>query len=97
MNLLLGRIPIDRFPFPLDRQASETQLQGIADRMPGVGRTGDSLESLAEGFLQIAVTHMAEAVRSVSTAEGTDVRDMALVGFGGAAGQHLCRVAARWA
>ncbi|MCG8648882.1 MAG: hydantoinase B/oxoprolinase family protein, partial [Pirellulales bacterium] len=44
-------------------------------------------------FLQIAVTHMAEAVRTVSTSEGTDPRNMTLVGFGGAAGQHLCRVA----
>ncbi len=53
----------------------------------------DSAESLAEGFLKIAVTHMAEAVRTVSTAQGTDVRAMALAGFGGAAGQHLCRIA----
>ncbi len=37
---------------------------------------------------------MAEAVRTVSTAQGSDVRGMALVGFGGAAGQHLCRIAA---
>ena len=36
---------------------------------------------------------MAEAVRTVSTAQGSDVRNMVLVGFGGAAGQHLCRVA----
>jgi 5-oxoprolinase (ATP-hydrolysing) len=94
VNLLLGRIPSQRFPFPLDRLASERQLQRIADQLSGDGGSVGSLESLAEGFLQIAVTHMAEAVRSVSTAEGTDVRTMTLVGFGGAAGQHLCRVAA---
>ena len=51
------------------------------------------IEHLADGFLRIAVTHMAEAVRSVSTAQGTDVRQMALVGFGGAAGQHVCQIA----
>ena len=46
-------------------------------------------EALAEGFLNIAVTHMAEAVRTVSTARGVDVRSMALVGFGGAAGPEI--------
>ena len=93
VNLLLGRIPVDRFPFPLDIQAAASRLSHIATQVPDAGRNHQSVELLAEGFLQIAVAHMAEAVRSVSTAEGTDVRTMSLVGFGGAAGQHLCRVA----
>ncbi len=37
---------------------------------------------------------MAEAVRTVSTAQGSDPRDCALVGFGGAAGGHVCAIAA---
>ena len=92
INLLLGRVAEKRFPFPLNRQAASEALQTVLQQLPEDSRL-ESTESLAEGFLSIAVTHMAEAVRTVSTAEGSDVRNMALVGFGGAAGQHLCRVA----
>ena len=92
VNLLLGRIPKHRFPFPLNLDAARRRLQEIRRRIDNSGKF-DSDEQLADGFLQIAVTHMAEAVRNVSTAQGTDVRDMALVGFGGAAGQHVCKVA----
>jgi 5-oxoprolinase (ATP-hydrolysing) len=90
VNLLLGRLPESRFPFPLDRAAAQGRLAEVAEKMP---EPPPSLPALADGFLQIAVTHMAEAVRAVSTAEGSDVRTMSLVGFGGAAGQHLCRLA----
>ena len=90
VNLLLGRIPAERFPFPLDREAARRRLTEIASR---TSQTWRHLDELAAGFFRIAVTHMAEAVRKVSTAEGSDPRAMALVGFGGAAGQHLCRVA----
>ena len=92
VNLLLGRVPENRFPFPLNRQAATEALQSVLQKIPQEsGLT--STEQLAEGFFSIAVTHMAEAVRAVSTAQGSDVRNMVLVGFGGAAGQHLCRVA----
>ncbi|TWU33006.1 hydantoinase B/oxoprolinase family protein [Novipirellula artificiosorum] len=89
INVLLGRLPVDRFPFPLDRDAALRRLEQVAAKLPGI----QDLDTLAEGFLQIAITHMAEAVRTVSTAEGNDVRKMSLVGFGGAAAQHLCRIA----
>ena len=90
VNVLLGRLPIDRFPFPLLPDASRERIEHVAGRLPN---PPESVESLAEGFLDIAVTHMAEAVRAITTARGVDVRDHALVGFGGAAAQHLCRVA----
>lgn len=116
VNLLLGRLRVDRFPFPLLPAASRERIAHVASRMPanddsdasdqgGIGyqpvdSRDDRLEtyptgheSLAEGFLDIAVTHMAEAVRAITTARGVDVRRHALVGFGGAAAQHICRVA----
>ncbi|TWT53598.1 Acetophenone carboxylase gamma subunit [Rubripirellula amarantea] len=92
VNFLLGRLPQSKFPFRLDGEAARSQIESIVDAMKGHS-TDMSIEELAEGFLQIAVTHMAEAVRTVSTAEGSDVRKMTLVGFGGAAGGHVCRVA----
>ncbi|OYP37641.1 hydantoinase B/oxoprolinase family protein [Rhodopirellula sp. MGV] len=90
INLLLGRLSIERFPFPLSIDASQERLEHVAGKMPN---TGQSVEALAEGFLDIAVTHMAEAVRAITTARGVPLEDHALVGFGGAAAQHLCRVA----
>ena len=91
VNVVLGRLPAERFPFPLDRGAAERALSAIHQSLPN--SIAASPAELAEGFLQIAVTQMAEAVRSVTMAAGNDVREMALVGFGGAAGGHLCRVA----
>lgn len=91
VNLLLGRIPTDRFPFPLDVTAAKNKLTQQANKLPPSKTL--SVEELADGFFDIAITHMAEAVRTVTTAQGSDVRDMALAGFGGAAGQHLCRIA----
>ena len=92
VNLLLGRIPAHKFPFPLHVGAAQRELERVRRRLPE-GVRFDTDEGFAEGFLEIAVTHMAEAVRSVSTAQGNDVREMVMVGFGGAAGQHVCRVA----
>ncbi|WP_153555592.1 hydantoinase B/oxoprolinase family protein [Roseimaritima sediminicola] len=100
LNLVLGRIAPERFPFPLDRDAAVARLQEIVDRLPrpesGSGPLpgdGPQYLLLAEGFWKIAVGHMAEAVRTITTAEGVDARPLTLVGFGGAAGQHLTAVA----
>lgn len=91
INVVLGRLPVERFPFKLDPQAATDALQCVFESLGE--SVASSPEALAEGFLQIAVTEMAEAARVVTTAAGNDVRKMALVGFGGAAGGHLCRVA----
>jgi 5-oxoprolinase (ATP-hydrolysing) len=50
-------------------------------------------ESLAEGFLQIAVQNMANAIKRISVARGYDVTQYTLQCFGGAGGQHACGVA----
>lgn len=91
LNVVLGRLPADRFPFPLDIAAARRRLDEVNLRLGS--EAFHSLEAAARGFLQIAITHMAEAVRAVSTAEGSDPRQMTLVGFGGAAGGHLCGIA----
>ena len=48
---------------------------------------------MAEGFLQIAVANMANAIKQVSVQKGHDVSRFALQCFGGAGGQHACLVA----
>src|SRR5213075_639609 len=51
------------------------------------------LEEIAEGFLDIAVDNMAAAIRKISIARGHDVTRYVLACFGGAGGQHACKVA----
>lgn len=91
LNVVLGRLPDDRFPFRLDIAAARSQLAAVNAKL-GADAFAD-LNAAAAGFWRIAVTHMAEAVRTVSTSEGADPRGMTLVGFGGAAGGHLCGIA----
>ncbi len=93
VNLFLGRILGDRFPFPLDRAAVEGRLSalqaGVADARGG----RLSARELAEGLLRIANENMAAAIRRISVAQGYDPADYTLVTFGGAGAQHACAVA----
>jgi 5-oxoprolinase (ATP-hydrolysing) len=95
-NLFLGRIDPAHFPRvfgsrgdqPVDPDAARARLQEVAD---AVGNK--SLEEIAEGFLEIAVDNMAAAIRKISIARGHDVTRYTLACFGGAGGQHACKVA----
>ena len=50
-------------------------------------------EACAEGFINIAVQQMANAIKKISVARGYDVTRYTLQCFGGAGGQHACQVA----
>ena len=91
INLVLGRLRPERFPFPLDHQRPKVALELIAQQLPTLG----SVERVAEGFLEVAHEAMAQAIRHVTVARGYDVRDHALVVFGGAGGQHAAALARR--
>ncbi len=104
LNVLLGRLEAERFPFPLDVPAAVSRLaecfetarstlRGEGSHRGAAGACPDSPLALAAGFWRIAVEHMAEAVRTISLADGIDARPFTLVGFGGAAGQHVVAVA----
>ncbi len=90
INLLLGRLVGDRFPFALDRGAVSRRIAELRDRLPGERR---SEIEIASGFFRVAIEHMAAAIRTISVGRGHDVRDHALVVFGGAGGQHACPLA----
>ncbi len=92
VNLLLGKIPPQRFPFPLFPAAAEERLASIAADLASRGQHYEPAE-LAEGFVRVANAHMAKAIRSISVAKGYDVREYVLLPFGGAAGQHVCAIA----
>ena len=100
-NVLLGKIQPAYFPKvfgpkadeALDRSGVVTQFEAMAAQVQaGTGRTATA-ESLAEGFLQIAVQNMANAIKRISVARGYDVTQYTLQCFGGAGGQHACLVA----
>jgi 5-oxoprolinase (ATP-hydrolysing) len=94
ISLALGRLLPHRFPFALAADRSLSALERIASELRAGGDTRGS-HAVAEGFFELAIEHMAEAIAAVSVARGHDVREHALIAFGGAAGQHACALARR--
>jgi len=100
-NVMLGKIQPRFFPpvfgrdgdAPLDAGVVQEKFRTLAERIRGA--TGDtrSAEEVAEGFVEIAVGNMAEAIKKISVQRGHDVTAYTLCCFGGAAGQHACLVA----
>jgi 5-oxoprolinase (ATP-hydrolysing) len=100
-NVMLGKIQPAHFPKvfgprgdeALDREVVVEKFTALAadiQRATGVPR---SAEAVAEGFIDIAVGAMANAIKKISVARGYDVTRYTLQCFGGAGGQHACRVA----
>jgi len=100
-NVMLGKLQPEFFPRvfgpnadePLDVTVVEKRFAELAERIRVA--TGDERrpEAVAEGFLQIAVANMANAIKEISVQRGHDVTAYTLNCFGGAAGQHACLVA----
>ncbi len=91
VNLFLGKILPQHFPFPLDSSIVARRLADLCQEISAspMGRQFTPHE-LAEGFIDIANATMARAIRKVSVAKGYDPADYALVTFGGAGAQHAC-------
>ncbi len=85
-NLILGRLPADRFG-----QAAEAAKAAMANQI--AAPLGLSVEAAAEAVIRIANTHMAGAIRMVSISLGADPRDFALFAFGGAGPLHAVALA----
>ena len=94
VNLFLGKILPERFPFPLDSQVVARRLADLCEEIAKspMGRNYTPHE-LAEGFVEIANATMARAIRKVSVAKGYDPAEYVLVTFGGAGAQHACALA----
>ena len=100
-NVMLGKIQPEHFPEvfgpagnePLDRDVVSERFAALAEE---IGRsTGRmmSAEEVAQGFIDIAVANMANAIKKISVQRGYDVTRYTLNTFGGAGGQHACLVA----
>jgi N-methylhydantoinase A len=85
-NLILGRLPAERFG-----QAAEAARAAMEDQI--ARPLGLSVEEAAEAVVRIANTHMAGAIRMVSISLGADPRDFALFAFGGAGPLHAVALA----
>ena len=92
VNYFLGRVQPDRFAFPLRGERVAPVLEQVQRELREAGFER-SLDDLAAGFVEVANASMAQAIQQVSVSRGIDPRAHALVGFGGAGGQHVCAIA----
>lgn len=102
VHVLLGRLQPERLPrafgpdgdAPLDAAIVREKFAALTLQIEAATARATSAERVAEGFLTVAVETMANAIKHVSLREGHDPADYVLACFGGAGGQHACRVAA---
>lgn len=100
-NVLLGRIQPQHFPHvfgtnadePLDAEAVQIKFRALTDTTAATIGSKRTPEALADGFLTLAVENMANAIKKISVQRGRNVSEYTLVCFGGAGGQHACRIA----
>ncbi|MEJ7808552.1 MAG: hydantoinase B/oxoprolinase family protein, partial [Telluria sp.] len=100
-NVMLGKVQPAHFPTvfgpdanqPLDLDAVRAAFTAMAARIGTATGVTPAPEQVADGFIQIAVGNMANAIKQISVQRGHDVTHYALTSFGGAGGQHACLVA----
>lgn len=96
-NVMVGKLIPSYFPAIFGPHQNEPLDVGIVRNKFAIlaAEVGDgrSPEEVADGFIQIAVANMAEAIKKISVQRGYDITRYALNSFGGAGGQHACLVA----
>ena len=94
-NVMLGKIQPRYFPKVFGPEANDSlDLATVEQHFTKIAiETGRNPEEVAEGFIQIAVQQMANAIKKISVSRGYDVTRYTLQCFGGAGGQHACLVA----
>ena len=100
-HVLLGSLRPEYFPKVFGKQGKDPlqvdrvrqRFETLANEVSASTEKPCSAESLAHGFLDIAVHNMADAIKRISIQRGYDLKGYTLVCFGGAGGQHACRVA----
>ncbi len=100
-NVMLGKLQPEFFPKIFGPQGNEAldvdtvrrKFTELAAEIQAATGSVNTPEEVAEGFLDIAVANMANAIKKISVERGYDVTKYTLVSFGGAGGQHACLVA----
>jgi N-methylhydantoinase A len=87
-HLALGRIPPALLggELALDPDAARSGLTKLASKL------ALDLETCAAGVLEIAAWNQANAIRQVTVRRGLDVRDFAMIAFGGSGPLQACRL-----
>ena len=89
-NLYLGRIDPNHFlggHMPLNPELVNEAITNFANQV------GLTPVQAAEGIIDVANAKMERPIRVISRERGFDLRDFALVSFGGAGGLHTCDLA----
>src|SRR5699024_12267488 len=97
---MLGKIQPDFFPKifgpqadqPLDLETVEQKFADLSDEVYAATGVRNTPQDIAEGFIHIAVSNMANAINKISIGRGYDVSKYTLASFGGAGRQHACLV-----
>ena len=100
-NVMLGKIQPKFFPSvfgpggdePLDAEVVRRKFADLAREIRVATGNARTPEQVAEGYVDIAVGNMANAIKQISVQRGHDVTEYTLCCFGGAGGQHACLVA----
>jgi 5-oxoprolinase (ATP-hydrolysing) len=100
-NVCVGKLQANSFPAvfgpdgnqPIDADIVREKFEALAAEIEQA--TGDkrTAQEVANGFINIAVENMANAIKKISIQRGYDVTDYTLCCFGGAGAQHACLVA----
>ncbi|MDF1759757.1 MAG: hydantoinase B/oxoprolinase family protein [Coxiellaceae bacterium] len=100
-HVMLGHIRADFFPHCFgkggEQAINEKNVIKLFDELTkqinqNSNKTYTSTE-VAHGFVQVAVTQMAGAIKKITLQKGYDLSDAVISSFGGAAAQHVCAVA----
>ncbi|MGR4890699.1 hydantoinase B/oxoprolinase family protein [Sphingopyxis sp. LARHCG72] len=95
-NIMCGKIIPGHFPSIFGPDGNEPlDFAAVSDKFAALAASAGSDEprDVAEGFLRVAVANMAAAIKRVSLSRGQNATEFTLQCFGGAGGQHACRVA----
>ena len=100
-NVMVGKLQPDLFPnvfgakadLPLDTKRVQDEFSALVLQIKEATEDLRSPESVAAGFLSVAVENMTSAIKKISVQRGYDVSGYTLCCFGGAGGQHACLVA----
>lgn len=90
-NIVLGRLDQQALlngKMPINAEAARQVIEAKIARPLGI-----SVEAAAHGILRIACANMNRAIQAVSTEKGYDIRDFALIAYGGAGPLHATDLA----
>ncbi|WP_374618757.1 hydantoinase/oxoprolinase family protein [Devosia sp.] len=90
-NLHCGRLNAEYFLAGARRIETRLSTQGLTDKIAAPLHM--STDDAALGIIDIAESHMTNAIKLVSVERGVDPRDFTLVGFGGAGPLHAVALA----